>query len=410
MFATLIIVLVFLPLFSLGGFEGRMFAPLAFAYIISITASLVVALTVTPVLCYYLLGHSKLLTTREIRGWSPGSNGDYASMLNWTLRHPYKIIGASAAMLVVAVLLFPLMGREFLPPFNEGALNINASLPPGTSLQESNRIGKIIESVLHQTPEVVSTTRRTGRAELDEHAAGVNTSEIEVVTKEGDRPHAEMMEEVRQKLARIPGVDAEVGQPISHRIDHLLSGTRAQIAIKLFGPDLATLRNKAEEIRDAMARCPGHRRSAGRAAGRRAAGADQHESAGGRRSRATRRRPGRNRGHGFQRSRGVAGAGRAANLRRAGAVRRFSAAVGRNDQRHADRYADGRESADRAGGRSARGSGAEHDQSRKRAAPHHHSGERRRPRPGQRHRRRADGNRSEGAAAARILRPVRRPV
>jgi HME family heavy-metal exporter len=146
----------------------------------------------------------------------------YARILNWTLRHPYKIIGASAVMLLVAVLLFPFMGREFLPPFNEGALNINASLPPSASLQESNRIGSIIETALREVPEVVSTTRRTGRAELDEHAAGVNLSEIEVVTKEGDRPHSEMMEEVRQKLARIPGVTGEVGQPISHRIDHLL--------------------------------------------------------------------------------------------------------------------------------------------------------------------------------------------
>ncbi|HEX6731408.1 MAG TPA: efflux RND transporter permease subunit, partial [Pyrinomonadaceae bacterium] len=145
------------------------------------------------------------------------------------------------------------MGREFLPPFNEGTLNINANMPPGTSLKESNRIGNVIEAVLHEVPEVVSTTRRTGRAELDEHAAGVNTSEIEVVTKEGDRSHAEFMEDVRQRLARIPGVEAEVGQPISHRIDHLLSGTRAQIAIKLFGPDLATLRTKAAEIRDQMA-------------------------------------------------------------------------------------------------------------------------------------------------------------
>jgi CzcA family heavy metal efflux pump len=181
----------------------------------------------------------------------------YARVLNWTLRHPYKIIAGSAAMLLVAALLFPFMGREFLPPFNEGALNINASLPPGTSLQESNRMGSVIERVLHEVPEVVSTTRRTGRAELDEHAAGVNTSEIEVVTREGDRPHAEMMEDVRQKLARIPGLEAEVGQPISHRIDHLLSGTRAQIAIKLFGPDLATLRTKAGEIREAMEGVPG---------------------------------------------------------------------------------------------------------------------------------------------------------
>ncbi len=257
LFATLIIVLVFLPLFSLGGFEGRMFAPLAFAYIISITASLFVALTVTPVLCYYLLGHSKLLQDERDSRLVALLKRRYARDLNWTLRHPYKIIGTSAVMLLVAVLLFPLMGREFLPPFNEGALNINCSLPPGSSLQESNRIGSILETVVHEVPEVVSTTRRTGRAELDEHAAGVNTSEIEVVTKEGARPHSEMMEEVRQKLARIPGVTVEVGQPISHRIDHLLSGTRAQIAIKLFGSDLATLRNKAGEIRDAMSGVPG---------------------------------------------------------------------------------------------------------------------------------------------------------
>ncbi|HKG81204.1 MAG TPA: efflux RND transporter permease subunit, partial [Pyrinomonadaceae bacterium] len=252
LFATLIIILVFLPLFSLSGFEGRMFAPLAFVYIISLTASLIVALTVTPVLCYYLLGHSKLLHDERDSRLVAWLKRRYARILNWTLRHPYKIIGASAVMLLVAVLLFPFMGREFLPPFNEGALNINASLPPGASLQESNRIGSIIETALREVPEVVSTTRRTGRAELDEHAAGVNLSEIEVVTKEGDRPHSEMMEEVRQKLARIPGITGEVGQPISHRIDHLLSGTRAQIAIKLFGPDLATLRTKAGEIREAM--------------------------------------------------------------------------------------------------------------------------------------------------------------
>lgn len=257
LFATLIIILVFLPLFSLGGFEGRMFAPLAFAYVISITASLIVALTVTPVLCYYLLGYSKLIHHERDSRLVALLKRRYARDLNWVLRHPYKIIGVSAVLLAVALLLFPLMGREFLPPFNEGALNINASLPPGSSLQESNRIGSIIEAALHEVPEVVSTTRRTGRAELDEHAAGVNTSEIEVVTKEGDRPHSGMMEEVRQKLGRIPGVTAEVGQPISHRIDHLLSGTRAQIAIKLFGPDLATLRNKAGEIRDVMAGVPG---------------------------------------------------------------------------------------------------------------------------------------------------------
>jgi CzcA family heavy metal efflux pump len=256
-FATLIIVLVFLPLFSLGGFEGRMFAPLAFAYIISIAASLVVALTVTPVLCYFLLGKSSVIHDEKDSRLVAWLKRRYAKTLNWTLRRPFQIIGASALMLIVAVAVIPFMGREFLPPFNEGTLNINANLPPGTSLKESNRVGNLIEVALHEVPETVSTTRRTGRAELDEHAAGVNTSELEVVTKEDGRPHAEVMEEVRQKLAVIPGVAAEVGQPISHRIDHLLSGTRAQIAIKLFGPDLATLRTKAKEIRDAMANVEG---------------------------------------------------------------------------------------------------------------------------------------------------------
>lgn len=256
-FATLIIVLVFLPLFNLGGFEGRMFAPLAFAYIASIAASLLVALTVTPALCYYLLGRSKLLQDQKDSWLVAWLKARYANTLTWTLRRPFQIVSTSAALLVIAILVFPMMGREFLPPFNEGALNINITLPPGTSLEESNRIGRTVEEVLHRTPEVVSTTRRTGRAELDEHAAGVNMSELEVVTRPSNCRHTAVMEEVRQNLAQIPGVVSEVGQPISHRIDHLLSGTRAQIAIKLFGPDLATLRNKAQEIRKAMENVPG---------------------------------------------------------------------------------------------------------------------------------------------------------
>jgi len=256
-FATLIIVLVFLPLFNLGGFEGRMFAPLAFAYISSIAASLLVALTVTPALCYYLLGRSRLLREEKESWLVRWLKARYAKVLEWTLEHPFQIISTSAALLVVALMVFPLMGREFLPAFNEGALNINITLPPGTSLEESNRIGRTVEEALHRTPEVVSTTRRTGRAELDEHAAGVNMSEIEVVTRPLDRPHTAVMEEVRRNMAQIPGVVSEVGQPISHRIDHLLSGTRAQIAIKLFGPDLVTLRNKAEEIRKLLETVPG---------------------------------------------------------------------------------------------------------------------------------------------------------
>jgi CzcA family heavy metal efflux pump len=256
-FATLIIVLVFLPLFNLGGFEGRMFSPLAFAYIASIAASLLVALTVTPALCYYLLGQRRFLTETGDSKLVQWLKGRYSRTLELTLRYSGMIIATSAVLLLGVIMLYPLMGREFLPAFNEGALNINISLPPGTALQESNRIGRLVEETLHRTPEVVSTTRRTGRAELDEHAAGVNASEIEVVTKQLHRGQAAVMEEVRQNLAQLPGVVTEVGQPMSHRIDHLLSGTRAQIAIKLFGPDLVTLRNKAEEIRTAMATVPG---------------------------------------------------------------------------------------------------------------------------------------------------------
>ena len=256
-FATLIIILVFMPLLNLGGFEGRMFTPLAFAYIASVAASLLVALTVTPALCYYLLGRSRLIRETGDSALVRFLKRYYSKTLEWTLQHPFPIVAMSVLLLAAAIMLFPLMGREFLPAFNEGALNINISLPPGTALQESNRIGRIVEETLHQTPEVVSTTRRTGRAELDEHAAGVNASEIEVVTKQLDRPQAAIMEEVRQNLSQIPGITSEVGQPMSHRMDHLLSGTRAQIAIKLFGPDLVTLRNKAEDIRKVMGTVPG---------------------------------------------------------------------------------------------------------------------------------------------------------
>jgi len=256
-FATLIIILVFMPLLNLGGFEGRMFTPLAFAYIASVAASLLVALTVTPALCYYLLGRSRLIRETGDSALVRFLKRYYSKTLEWTLQHPFPIVAMSVLLLAAAIMLFPLMGREFLPAFNEGALNINISLPPGTALQESNRIGRIVEETLHKTPEVVSTTRRTGRAELDEHAAGVNASEIEVVTKQLDRPQAAIMEEVRQNLSQIPGITSEVGQPMSHRMDHLLSGTRAQIAIKLFGPDLVTLRNKAEDIRKVMETVPG---------------------------------------------------------------------------------------------------------------------------------------------------------
>ena len=256
-FATLIIVLVFLPLFSLGGFEGRMFAPLGIAYIVSIAASLLVALTITPVLCYYLLPRAPAIRDPRDSWLVAWLKRHYRRVLDRVLRRPRAVVGAAFALLLAALALVPLMGREFLPPFNEGTLNINATLPPGTSLAESNRVGALIEHTLRATPEVLSTTRRTGRAEQDEHAAGVNANELEVVLRPGARPHAAVLAEIRENLARIPALDVEVGQPISHRIDHLLSGTRAQIAVKLFGPDLLTLRAKAGEVRAAMARVPG---------------------------------------------------------------------------------------------------------------------------------------------------------
>src|SRR5262249_21871700 len=192
-FATLIIVLVFIPLLNLGGFEGRMFAPLAFAYIASVAASLLVALTVTPALCYYLLGQSRLVRTSTDSKVVEWLKSGYTAILQWTLRRPAEIIAISALTLIVVIMLFPLMGREFLPPFNEGALNINIALPPGTSLQESNRIGRVVEDTLHRTPEVVPTTRSTGRADLDEHVAPVNATPLHAPPKHTTaRPPAAM--------------------------------------------------------------------------------------------------------------------------------------------------------------------------------------------------------------------------
>lgn len=252
LFATLIIIVVFLPLFALQGFEGRMFAPLAFAYVIAIAASLLVAMTVTPVLCYFLLADSALIEEEQESVVVRWLKARYEKILEWVLNYTAVVFTLATAALLCAVAVFPFMGREFLPPFNEGTLNINANLPPGTSLAESNRTGALMERILLEIPEVVSTTRRTGRAELDEHANDVSTSEIEVVTEPKDRSHDEFMGEVRERMGQIPGLAVEVGQPISHRIDHMMSGTRAQIAIKLFGPDLFVLRAKAQEIKTQM--------------------------------------------------------------------------------------------------------------------------------------------------------------
>ncbi len=252
-FATIIVALVFFPLFALSGIEGRLLAPLGLAYVTALVASLVVSLTVTPVLASYLLPKMKAMhedkdgfLVRFLKKWDE-------RMLRRTLHHPSIVMGAAAALFLVAVATLPFVGTSFLPEFNEGTLTINIQAEPGTSLAESNHIGQVAEKLLLQVPEVISTGRRTGRAELDEHAEGVHYTEIDVdLKKEGAREREVILNDIREKMAEIPGVSVNIGQPISHRIDHLQSGVRAQIAVKLFGDDLSILRSKAEEIRNVM--------------------------------------------------------------------------------------------------------------------------------------------------------------
>ena len=250
-FATLIVILVFLPLFFLSGVEGRLFTPLGVAYVVSILASLLVSLTLTPVLCYYLLGRSKILERRQ-DGWLVRQlKSGQTQVLNVTLEHPWKVMAGALFLVLFAISFIPLMGRAFLPGFNEGSYTINVLAEPGTSLPRSDQIGTRAEQLLLEVEEVVSTGRRTGRAELDEHAEGVHYSEIDVTLEEG-RPKEEIEAEIREKLDQIPNVVVNVGQPISHRIDHLLSGTFAQIAVKIFGEDLTVLRSLAEEVEQIM--------------------------------------------------------------------------------------------------------------------------------------------------------------
>jgi CzcA family heavy metal efflux pump len=255
-FATILVILVFIPLFSLSGIEGRLFAPLGMAYIVSILASLLVSLTLTPVLCYYFLPNAKFIEKREglfVR-WLKKID---KKQLEITLRHPYFVMTGALVFVLAAMASVLLMGKEFLPPFNEGTATINLLSVPGTSLTESNRLGTLAENLLLSVPEVTVVGRRTGRAELDEHAEGVHYSEIDVDFKRSSRPHEAVLSDVRDRLSRIPGVVLNIGQPISHRLDHLLSGVQAQIAVKLFGSELATLRTKASEIEGVMKGIPG---------------------------------------------------------------------------------------------------------------------------------------------------------
>jgi copper/silver efflux system protein len=254
--ATLIIIVVFLPLFFLGGVEGRLLRPLGFAYVVAILASLVVAVTVTPVLCSWLLPNSKSVQTEEESRVVTWLTARYARTLEPVLAHPKRVLAGAVVALALTVGALPLLGSAFLPEFNEGALTVSVVTVPGTSLEESNAIGRRVEQILKANPAVVNTDRRQGRAELDEHAQGVNAAEIDVTLKD-DVEKETLFEALRTEFSAIPGTNVTIGQPIGHRIDHMLSGTRANIAVKVFGPDLYQLRQVGAQVRDAMQAVPG---------------------------------------------------------------------------------------------------------------------------------------------------------
>ncbi len=252
-FATLIVVLVFIPLFSLGGLEGRFFAPLGVGYVVSLIASLFVSLTVTPALCSYLLPKMKAMEHKDdgflvrfLKRWDE-------IILRRVIHFPKAIIFGVLALFLASVALIPFMGKEFLPKFNEGTAMITVLLPPGVSLDYSNEVGTKAEKLILTVPEVKFVSRRTGRAELDEHAEGVHNSEIDVDFKPTGRARNVVLEDIRDKLVKeIPGILVNLGQPISHRLDHLLSGVKAQIAIKIFGTELSELRSLAAQVHGAI--------------------------------------------------------------------------------------------------------------------------------------------------------------
>jgi CzcA family heavy metal efflux pump len=249
--ATFIIIVVFVPFFFLSGIEGRMLKPLGLAYAVSIFASLLVAVTVTPAMSSWLL-----------RSTSPAQQKDswlvrilkrmYQPTIEYCLQHRWLVIGFAAVLVAIAMAILPFLGRSFLPEFNEGTLNISVATVPGTSLEESHRIGGMVEDILLSHPAVKSTARRTGRTELDEHSMGSHAHELEVKTDFSEHPKEQVMEELRRNLTLVPGTVITIGQPISHRIDHMLSGTRANIAVKIFGSDLYMLRRLAEQVKVQM--------------------------------------------------------------------------------------------------------------------------------------------------------------
>ncbi len=247
--STLIIVVSFVPLFFLSGMEGRMLVPLGIAFIVSLFASTIVALTLTPVLCSYLLGNSTGKVLPKEAFLAVWMKKYYECSLRWALSNKKTVLGGTVVLLLVALGAFTSLGHSFLPPFNEGSFTINVSSMPGISLEESDKIGRQAEELLLTVPEIQTVARKTGRAELDEHALGVNVSEIEAPFELTDRSHAEVLEEVRHKLSVLTGANIEIGQPISHRIDAMLSGTQANIAIKLFGNDLNRMFAIGNEIK-----------------------------------------------------------------------------------------------------------------------------------------------------------------
>lgn len=254
-YATIIIVLVFVPLFALPGIEGRLFAPLGVAYIVSILASMLVSMTITPVLSYYLLPQMKQLAhgdsplVKKLKAWD-------TRILSWSFQHSTIVLGSALLAAILAIASVPFFPRAFLPAFNEGTLTIGVLLNPGTSLSEANRIGTLAEELIQQVPEVTQVGRRTGRAELDEHAEGVHSSEMDVDLRASERSREDIMADIRTRLAMLPA-NVSLGQPISHRLDHLLSGVRAQIALKIYGDNLDTLRGLAEDVRQRLSTIPG---------------------------------------------------------------------------------------------------------------------------------------------------------
>lgn len=282
-YATLIVVMVVLPLFSMAGLEGRMFAPLGVAYMTSLLASLAISLTITPVLASYLLPGAKFLAEKQDPFLLRALKRFAGRILHWTLRHANLVLGVTLLSVALSLTTLFWMGGEFLPAFNEGTFTIGFQTEPGTSLDESQRLAQRAEMLMLEIPEVTSVSRRTGRAELDEHAEGVNSSEIDVRVEEYSRPKAgwfpfflrlvpiahlwgfetsgrprdQVMADIRDRITLIPGVKANIGQPISHRLDHIMSGVRAQIAVKIFGNDLTELRNASQDIYTAMSEVEG---------------------------------------------------------------------------------------------------------------------------------------------------------